>query len=107
MPNPIPTPDMASDAAYVDRVNRKSRAGGTTIVVDPEQKVAIVYLPLAPGVDQPGDYAAIRTAIEAVTGIQDDVTLVVDGQVPTRAPDGFHWVLNTEAAFRLVADPVE
>jgi len=42
---------------------------------------------LAAAVVQPGDYPALKTAIEGIAGIQE-VYLLVDGQCPASIPDG-------------------
>ena len=69
-----------------------------------EQKVAVVVLKLAPGVDQPGDYAALKTAVEAITGIQN-VELMVDGQAPATIPADHHMRLYVTVHPRIHADP--
>jgi hypothetical protein len=75
-----PTPDQQQQIIY----NKRMR--GTNIVaVDPDQKFAVTLIKLAAGVNQPGDYPALKTAIEAIAGIQE-ISLLIDGQTPSTIP---------------------
>ena len=78
-------------------LNQRARAGNF-VLVDAEQKVAVVALKLAPAVTQ-ADYPALKTAIEAIAGIQS-VELLVDGQAPATIPAGDELRLYVEAHLR-------
>ncbi|MCP4549643.1 MAG: hypothetical protein GY835_24575 [bacterium] len=64
-------------------MDKRGRARGSVVMLEGE-KFACVLLHLGPTVTQ-ANYPAMRTALEAVTGV-DEVDLLVDGQVPTGLP---------------------
>ncbi len=85
-------------------VNKRSRASGN-LLLNENQKFACVFLKLAPTVTQ-GDYPALKTTIEAVTGIQE-ISLLVDGQVPVSIPVDHRVRLYLEAQVRIEDIPEE
>ena len=94
-----PSADQQQKAMF----NRSMRA--TAVVdLDTGAKYALVAIKLAPGVDQPGDYAAMKTAIEAVSGVQE-INLLVDGQAPASIPADHTLKLYATLHLRINANP--
>jgi len=96
-----PTADEKQKLVY----NRKMRRGSTQ-AIDPSQKFAVCLLKLAPAVNQPGDYAALKGAIVAVPGIQD-IDLLVDGVTPASIPENTQLRVVVEAQIRIDDLPPE
>ena len=84
-------------------VNKRARASGN-LLLDENQKFACVLLKLEPTATQ-GDYPVLKTAIEAVAGIQE-ASLLADGQVPPISED-YRARLYLEAAVRIENIPEE
>ena len=78
--------------------NKRARQSGS-LLLDESQKFACVLVKLAPAVTQ-GDYPALKTAIEDISGIQT-VDLLIDGQVPASIPDGTQLRLILDAQMRI------
>ena len=97
-------PDFTDDQARIALINAKCKASGTTTLPD-SQKFAVVTLGLAPAVTS-ADYAAMKTAIMEIDGIQG-VDLLVDGQAAESSPAGYTQVLKVDAHRRFVAIPAE
>jgi hypothetical protein len=57
-------------------------------------------LALNPAVNQPGDYAALKAAIEAVTGVVE-IELLIDGQAPSSIPTGKELRMVCDAHLRI------
>lgn len=95
-----PTADQQMQAMY----NRAMRATAPARVMTPDQKYAVCLIELGPVVDQPGDYAALKTAIEAVPGIQE-ISLLIDGQCPASVPGDTELRLYVSAHTRLDNTP--
>ncbi len=91
-----PTSEQQQQDLY--NSGRMSRTGSQWI--DVNKKFAICILSLADGVDQPGDYSALKTAIENVTGIQQ-IELLVDGQTPINIPSGTYLNLEIDGRLKL------
>lgn len=102
MTTTITIPD--SDEQLQIAVNKRARASGN-LLLNADQKFACVLLKLAPAVTQ-GDYPALKTAIEAVTGIQE-ISLLVDGRVPVSIPVDHRVRLYLEAQVRIEDIPGE
>ena len=98
---PLPTAEEAMRIA-VNRTAKKSK----TIVVSDDQKLAIVALPLA-AVVTPDDFGTLKTAIEAITGIQVGVTMLVHGTTRESVAEGQQQVLVTEVHLRTQPVPEE
>lgn len=94
----VPSADEQQKLVY----NRKVRASNSTeLALD--QKIACVLLRLAPNVTS-DDYAAIGSAISAVTGVQS-IELMVDGQAPSSIPENTVVTYVSEGQIRI--DDVE
>ena len=63
-------------------------------------KYAVALIQLGPAVT-PANYAALKSAIEAVPGI-DLITLLADHPNPLASPDGYHQVLRGRVEINLV-----
>ena len=91
MPNTIPqdlTADELEDLAF----SKRKRVGFSGDLKN-DTKYALVLVELAPGVSQPGDYPALKTALIGVTGIVD-VTLVIDTHTKATVKAGHHQVAD-------------
>lgn len=73
----IPTPAESRRIA-MGKVSNASKS----ILLEEDQKFVSVLIRLAPGVQQPGDYPALKAAIEAIPGIQEIIPMV-QGITPT------------------------
>jgi len=69
-------------------------------VLEPDRKYAVCLISLAPAVNQPGDYAALKAAVEDVMGIQA-VELLIDGQCPASIPEGKELRMVVDAHLRI------
>jgi hypothetical protein len=81
MTKTITIPDAEEQLSIA--INKKARAS-EVVVVDADQKYAIVLLPLANAV-QASDYPALKVSIEAIPGIQSGVKLLVDHRTTANA----------------------
>jgi hypothetical protein len=77
-----PSADAQQVRLYNTTMRRSNQEGIAT-----GQKFAVCLVKLAAAVNQPDDYAALKTAIEAVTGVQE-ISLLIDGQCPASIPVG-------------------
>jgi len=84
--------------------NKLAKANGS-VELDESQKYACILVRFAPAVTQ-ADYPALKTAVEAVTGIQG-INLLVDGRVPTDVGENQQAVLFVSAHMRINDVPVE
>ena len=84
--------------------NRKMRRSNT-VEIDPSQKLTVCLLKLAPAVTQ-SDYPTLKTAIEAVAGIQS-ISLLVDGQAPASIPADTDLRIVVDAQMRIDNTPEE
>ena len=75
--NKIIKSKKGTDAEKIELGFSKSKKASNSIDLENDTKYALVVLKLAAGVKQPGDYAQLKTAIVAITGITD-VELVID-----------------------------
>ena len=74
-----PSADQKQKTIY----NKHMRAGAN-VTLDPEEKLAVCLLRLHPAVT-PADYARLKAAVEAVTGIEL-IALLDDAQAPASLP---------------------
>lgn len=88
--------EPTSDQQLVDVYNRGMRTA-ERITLDTDQLYAICLLKLNNAV-QPSDYLALKTAIEAITGIQN-ISLIIDHR--TRATIPADTQLNCIVEFNL------
>lgn len=75
-----PSADEQQVRIYNTMMSRSNR-----LTLTAGKKYAAARLRLAPAVNQPDDYPALKTAIEAVAGIQT-AQLLIDGQCPSTVP---------------------
>jgi hypothetical protein len=92
MAETITIPD--ADTQLTLAINKRARKSGSQ-VLEADQKFACVILKFAPAVTQE-DYPVLKTALEAVAGIQE-VALLVDGKIPASLP------VDTQARLHLAA----
>lgn len=83
-------------------INSKAKAH-ESIAIGADQKFACIFIPLAPAVTS-ANYSALKTSIEAVTGIQVGVRLLIDGQTPLTISEGRDLRLKLSAQIRM--DPI-
>jgi len=91
--------EPTADTQQVNMYNRAMRRSNVK-VLSLDQKYAVCLISLAPAVNQPGDYAALRAAIEAITGIQE-IELLIDGQTPSSIPVDKELRMVCEAHLRI------
>jgi hypothetical protein len=91
--------EPSADAQQVRLYNTAMRRSNQEVIAT-SQKFAICLIKLAGAVAQPGDYAAMKTAIEAVTGVQG-IVLLVDGQCPASIPSGKELRAIVEGQLRI------
>jgi len=89
----------------LDTYNRKMKAANVK-TLETSGKYAICLISLAGGVSQPGDYAALKSAVEGITGITE-IELLIDGQCPASIPEGKQLRMICEAHLRIDDVPVE
>ena len=97
----ITEPD--ADARQVGMYNRKMRRCNRHDV-DTGEKFAVCLLKLNGAVNQPGDYATLKSAVEGITGITE-ILLLIDGQAPAAIPVGMKLTVNVEGHIRIDSDP--
>lgn len=90
-----PTADEKQLQIYNTRMKRSN-----VKVLELDRKYAVCLISLHAAVNQPGDYTALKTAIEAVTGVQQ-VELLIDGQCPASIPTGKELRMICEAHLRI------
>jgi len=90
--------EPTADAQLLDVYNRGMRIADR-IVLETDQKYALCLIKLAAAV-QPGDYPALKTAIEAITGVQE-ISLVVDHQTRATLPTDTQLVAILELNLRI------
>jgi hypothetical protein len=91
--------EPSADTQQVDMYNRRMRRSNVK-VLETDRKYAVCLIALHSAVNQPGDYGALKAAIEGVTGIQE-AELLVDGQAPSSIPEGKQLRMVVEAHLRL------
>ena len=92
--------DLSEEQQQLHLYNTRMKRSNI-VVLEPATKYALVLITLAAGVTQPDDYAALKTAIEAVTGIQA-VTLLIDTHgTPATIPAGKQLRMVAEAHIRI------
>lgn len=96
----VPSADEQQKLVY----NRKVRVSNQ-VELPLDKKLAVVVLQLAPAVER-SDYPELKTAIEAIAGIQD-VELLVDGKTPASIPENTILWLATDVQLRIDDNPVE
>ena len=96
-----PTADMQKIKIYNTRMKASS-----VKVLELDRKYAVCLVSLAAGVTQPDDYAALKVAIEDVTGVQQ-IELLIDGQCPSEIPAGKELRMTCEAHLRIDDAPEE
>ena len=95
-----------ADEQQVKIFNRDVKKSNVA-VIELDTKYAMVLIKLNPVVSQPGDYAALKTAVEAVTGIVE-VSLLIDTHgTPASIPAGKELRLVAEAHIRIDDAPEE
>lgn len=95
--------EPSADQQQKDLYNRRMRASNV-VTLDTGAKYATVVVKLAPAVNQPGDYGALKTAIEQIAGIQS-ISLMVDGQAPAAIPADHELNLYTTVHLRIDPTP--
>ena len=91
-----PTADQQQERIYNTRMKRSN-----VVVLTTDTKYAMVLLKLNSAVEQPDDYATLKTAVEAVTGIVG-VSLLIDTHgTPAVIPEGKELRLVAEAHIRI------
>ena len=95
-----PTADEVVDLAF----QHKIRANASQNLED-DTKYAVVLVRLA-GAVVPGDYPALKTNLEAVTGVQE-VSLLIDHQTRAIVPENHVQVLRVHADVTLRDDTPE
>lgn len=78
--------------------NKRARGSFNTVLPE-NQKHACVLLRLAPAVT-PANYPALKTAVEAIPGIQS-VELMMDGHIPASLPEDTEIRLYVDGQWRL------
>jgi len=89
-----------SDDAKLLKLYNSGMAMSNPKVLDLDRKYAVCLISLAAGVTQPDDYAALRTAIEGVTGVTE-IELLIDGQTRATLPAGKQLVAVCEVNLRI------
>ena len=97
---PLTIAEPSADQQQKDMYNSRRMVRGRRGPIDLDQKWAVCLLKLHPAVKQPGDYAALRTAIEAVAGIAE-ISLLVDGQAPSSIAADHRVQVATEVQMRI------
>lgn len=90
--------EPTADEQLLDIYNRGMRISDR-IVLETDQKYALCLIKLAAAVT-PGDYPALKAAIEAVTGVQE-INLVVDHQTRATLPTDTQLVAFLELNLRI------
>jgi len=85
-------PSAEQVEAWIDQNKMKM---SNHVIPGLDQKWAVVYIPLAPAVTR-DDYPALKAAVEAIAGIQNDVQLLVDGVTRDTLPEGKEPILSVE-----------
>jgi len=98
----IPVP--SADEQLVSAVNKKSTQH-ENVEVPPGQKLAIVILPLAPAVGR-ADYPALKEAVQSIQGIEQGVTLLLDGMTPASIPEHKGMLLKVTGKLIIYDIPV-
>ena len=91
--------EPSADVQQVELYNHRMRRSNNKVLAV-GQKFAVCLIRLADAVNQPGDYAALKVAIEAIPGIQE-INLLIDGQCPASIPADKHLVGYVEAHLRI------
>ncbi|HUW34504.1 MAG TPA: hypothetical protein VM223_23095 [Planctomycetota bacterium] len=91
--------EPSADDQQAELYNTRMRRSNVETLV-PGRKYAVVLIKLAAAVNQPGDYAVLKTNIEAVLGVQD-IKLLIDGQAPASIPDGKELRMVVAAHLRI------
>lgn len=97
--------EPSADEQQIGVYNRQMRKGNRQDIAT-DQKFAVCLIELAGGVDQPGDYAALKVSIKGVLGVQS-ISLLIDGQAPAAIPVGKKLQLYVEGHLRIDDVPVE
>jgi hypothetical protein len=97
--------EPTADQQQIDVYNRKMRRGNRKVIAT-EQRFAVCLVEFNAAVDQPGDYAALKASVEAITGIES-ISLLIDGQAPVSIPEGKELRLYVEGHLRIDDAPVE
>ncbi len=97
--------EPSADEQQVGMYNRRMRKGSRQ-GIDTGQKFAVCLIELAGGVNQPGDYAALKASVEAIAGIER-ISLLIDGQAPATIPVDMELRLCVEGHLRIDNVPVE
>ena len=90
--------EPSSDSQLIDMYNRGMRTA-SKVVLNTDQLYAVCLLRLNNAV-QPSDYAALKTAIEAVTGVQE-IQLLIDHHTRATVPTDTQLIAVTEIHLRL------
>lgn len=94
--------EPSTDDQIIDTYNRGMRTA-ERIVLDTDQLYAVCLLRLNNAVT-PANYPALKTAIEAVTGVQN-ISLIIDHRTRATIPANTQLMAIVEANLRL--EPVE
>lgn len=74
-------------------------------VLDTGTKYAVALIKLANGVSQPSDYPALKSAIEAITGVSEISLLIDTNGTPASIPTGKQLVMVVDANIRIDNEP--
>ena len=97
--------EPSADQQMLNRYNTRMKRSNVK-VLELDRKYAVCLISLAAGVTQPDDYAALKTAIEDVTGVTE-IELLIDGQCPSSIPSGKQLRMICEAHLRIDNAPEE